>query len=395
MSFLWLALIALVALAGPLLAVPERWHVPVVLGELLAGIIVGRSGLELLDAGDTTFTLMANVGFALIMFVAGTHVPVRDDALRGAVLRGVARAAAVAVPAVAAGIGMALLFGTGQSALYSVLLASSSAALVLPVIDSLRLKGQPILEVTAQVAVADVAAIVALPLALDPPNAGRAALGAAAVAACTLLVFAGLRAVDRTGLRQRVHDLSEQRKFALELRIQLVVLFSLAALAVFTHVSIMLAGFAFGLAVAAVGEPRRLARQLFALSDGFLGPVFYVWLGASLSLRELGDNPLLIILGLTLGLCAVAVHAVRLPVGLPLPLGVLSSAQLGIPVAAAAIGTQLRLLAPGEASALLLGALVTILAAVLAASRYARRTAENLPGQEKPEAPAAGTEPPV
>ena len=41
MSFLTLALIAVVALAGPLLALPVRWHLPVVLGELLAGILIG------------------------------------------------------------------------------------------------------------------------------------------------------------------------------------------------------------------------------------------------------------------------------------------------------------------------------------------------------------------
>src|SRR4029450_4646726 len=49
--------------------------------------------------------------------------------------------------------------------------------------------------------------------------------------------------------------------------------------------------FSFGLAVAAVGEPRRLAHQLFALSEGFLGPLFFVWLGASLDLRERGRHP--------------------------------------------------------------------------------------------------------
>jgi hypothetical protein len=41
-----------------------------------------------------------------------------------------------------------------------------------------------------------------------------------------------------------------------------VILFTLAAVAVNTHVSIMLAGFSYGLAVSGIGEPRRLARQL-------------------------------------------------------------------------------------------------------------------------------------
>ena len=56
-------------------------------------------------------------------------------------------------------------------------------------------------------------------------------------------------------------------------------------------------------------QPRLVARQLFALTEGFLGPLFYVWLGASLDLRQLAARPALVLLGLALGAGAVAVHA--------------------------------------------------------------------------------------
>ena len=79
---------------------------------------------------------------------------------------------------------LARIFGTGHTALYAVLMASSSAALILPMVDSLGLGGRPVLQMLAQVAVADAACIVALPLAIDPNHAGRAALGALAVLAC-------------------------------------------------------------------------------------------------------------------------------------------------------------------------------------------------------------------
>ena len=92
------------------------------------------------------------------------------------------------------------------------------------------------------------------------------------------------------GLRKRLHRYSEDNRFALELRISLIVLFTLGALAVATHVSIMLAGFALGLVITAAGEPRRLARQLFGITEGLFGPLFFVWLGASLQVRELGDR---------------------------------------------------------------------------------------------------------
>jgi Kef-type K+ transport system membrane component KefB len=384
MSFLSLALIALVALAGPLLALPVRWRLPVVLGELLAGIVIGRTGFALVDAADPTFSMMANIGFALMMFVAGTHVPVRDPRIRAALGQGSGRALLAGAAAVVIGSGLGLAFGTGHAPLYVVLLASSSAALVLPIVDSLRLGGPQVVAMTAQVAIADIACIVALPLAVDPPNAGRAAVGALTVGLCALALFFALRGLERRGIRQRMHRISEDRKFALELRIQLALLFALAGVAALSHVSVMLAGFSFGLVVAAVGEPRRLARQLFGVSDGFLGPVFFVWLGASLNLRDLAGHPDMVGLGVSLGLGTLLLHAGLRASGLPAPLGVLSAAQLGVPVAAASIGTQLDVLLPGEGAALLLGALITIAASALAGPRAAKSF--SLP----PEAGAAG-----
>jgi Kef-type K+ transport system membrane component KefB len=364
-TFGMLALISLVAVLGPMLALPPRWHLPVVLGELVAGILLGPTGLDLLHAHDPTLSFLAEIGFALVMFVAGSHVPIRDPRLRAALRTGLLRAAGVGLLAVPLGIGVARLFGTGHAALYAVLMASSSAALIMPVVDSLRLGGPAVLAMLSQAAVADTVCIVALPLAIDPRHAARAGLGALAVLGCAAALFVVLSYLERSGLRRRVHEVSEDRKFALELRINLTILFALAALAIATHVSIMLAGFSFGLAVAAVGEPRRLAKQLFAVTEGFLGPLFFVWLGASLDLREVGSHPNVVGLGVLLGLGSVLAHASMRVTRQPLPAAGLAGAQLGIPVAAATIGSQLHLLRTGEAAALILGALLTIAVAVL------------------------------
>src|SRR5271163_4684884 len=199
-----------------------------------------------------------------------------------------------------------------------------------------------------------------------------AALGALAIAGCAVVLFVFLRVVDRRALLERLHGYSQKHQLALELRTNLFVLFALAALAVNTHVSIMLAGFALGLVIAAVGEPRRLARQLFGITEGFFGPLFFVWLGASLQVRELGSHPKFILLGVGLGLGAVLAHCVGRLLGQPITLAVLSAAQLGVPVAAATIGTEEHLLAAGESSALMFGALLTIACASIAGALAAR-----------------------
>jgi Kef-type K+ transport system membrane component KefB len=360
-------------MAGPLLASLPRFRIPVVIGELVAGLVVGRTGFGIVDHTDRTFTLLANIGFALVMFVVGTHVPVRDKTLRSAIPKALIRAVAVGAAAAVLGVVLAEVFDTGHAALYAVLMASSSAALALPVIDSLGLDGPPVLSVTTQIAIADATTIVLLPLVINPTQAPEAALGALAIAGGAVVLYLVLRAGDGRGWRKRLHRYSEKRRFALELRLSLIMLFGLCALAVTTHVSIMLAGFALGLVISAIGEPRRLARQLFGITEGFFAPLFFVWLGASLQVRELGERPLLILLGLGLGVGAVLAHCVGRLFGQPLTLAVLSAAQLGVPVAAATLGTEQHLLAPGEPSALMLGALVTIAATSIAGVLVARR----------------------
>ena len=371
-GFPTLALLTAVGLAGPLLGALPGLRIPVIVGELVAGLVIGRTGFGLVDDANPTFQLFANIGFALVMFVVGTHVPVRDPKLRSEAPRALARVVLVGAAATGLGVGIAAVFGTGHAALYAVLLASSSAALALPAIDSLRLQGPQVLSVTVQIAIADASCILLLPLVIDLPRAPTVALGGLAIAASAMVFFVLLRWVDRRGWRQRTHDYSKKNQFALELRSNLLVLFALAALASSTHVSIMLAGFALGLVIASAGEPRRLARQLFGITEGFFSPLFFVWLGASLQVRELGAHPKLILLGAGLGLGAVLAHCAGRLLGQPVALGVLSAAQLGVPVAAATIGTEEHLLIAGEASALMFGALLTIACTSIAGALAAR-----------------------
>src|SRR5665647_3542324 len=160
MTFEVLAVISLVAVLGPLLSLPRGLHLPVVLGELIAGIALGPIGIGWLPTRDVTLTFLAQIGFALVMFVAGSHVPVRDPRLRAGLWIGAMRAIAVGVVAALLGVVVAHAFGTPHAALYAVVMASSSAALILPIIESLRLEGAAVLQMLPQVAIADTACIV-------------------------------------------------------------------------------------------------------------------------------------------------------------------------------------------------------------------------------------------
>ncbi|MEI2778112.1 MAG: cation:proton antiporter [Tetrasphaera sp.] len=377
MSFAQLALIGVVAVLGPLFSLQRVVRVPVVIGELGVGVVLGSSGVNLLDGHDPTFAFLADqIGFALVMFVAGSHVPIRSAGMRAGLRRGLLRACAIGVLAVPVGQAIAAAFGTGHGLLYAVLLASSSAAVVMPALDGLDLTAPAILDLLPQIAIADAACIVMLPLTLEPSKAPARAAGAIVLLAMSYLLYRLLAAAEASGWRRAVHHLSEERHLALELRISLILLFAMAALAQAVHVSVMVAGFVVGLTVAAVGEPRRLANQLFALTEGFFAPLFFVWLGASLDVRQALAQPRFVLLGLALGLGAALVHGLMAITGQPLSVAVTTCAQLGVPVAAASLGRAQGVLAAGEDAALVLGALATIVLTAAAGAGVARHAGQ-------------------
>src|SRR5262249_26165144 len=104
MTFGTLLVLALAGLAGPLVALSRRHFVPVAIGEIVAGVIVGRTGIEAVDPANPTLSFLALVGFAMLMLAAGMHVPLRDRRLRASLGEGALLAGLVGALAVPAGV---------------------------------------------------------------------------------------------------------------------------------------------------------------------------------------------------------------------------------------------------------------------------------------------------
>jgi Kef-type K+ transport system membrane component KefB len=368
-SFSTLTLIGVAGLVGPLLSASRRVVVPVVVGELLAGVILGRTGARLIDASNPTVSFLGDVGFATLMMVAGMHVPLRNKALLGALRRGAAGAALSAAIGVGGGIAIDEGLGIGHPLVWAILLATGSAAIVLPALEEAGIDAQRGLLAMAWATVADVATIVILPLVLQPSNALKAGLGAIAVAAAAaviLLLARWLRAQHRIEALRR---LSKGRAWALDLRVSLVALFALCALADGIGTSIMIAGFAAGMVVAVEGGPERLSDQVSGVANGLLVPLFFVVLGARLDLRALVSEPkdLALAGALVLGNVIAHVLAGRL-IRAPLWVALTVTAQLGVPAAVVKLGLAEGVVTPGQGAAVVVAALVTL--AVCVAGTY-------------------------
>jgi Kef-type K+ transport system membrane component KefB len=374
--FVQLTVIVLAGLAGPLLAAGRRGLIPAVVGELAAGVLLGRTGAGTIDPAAQPLPALSALGFAMLMLTAGTHVDIGSPTIRRGFVRGLAAFAVVAVTAVPAGLLVDRIVGFGHPALLAVLIAGSSAAVAFPIIEERGLSGDVVAMLVAWVAIADSATVVVMPLTLAGSQhlavtlAGDVAIVAAGVA--VLLVAGRLRS---TAAARRLEAESLSRGWALQLRLSMLLVLGLSAIAERTGASTLVAGFLAGMVIVRLREPDRLSLQLTGFANGFFVPAFFVLLGAELDLRALVSSPSRMALALALALCTVLTHVVAARAACRrrvLATGLAASAQLGMPAAAAALGLGSHLLGPADAAALVAAGCLTLIPATIGALLLAR-----------------------
>src|SRR5436190_21108300 len=132
-SFASLVVVAAIAVCAPLLVgLFPRIRVPAVVLEIVAGIAVGPHGFGLIRI-DTPIQILALIGLAFLLFLAGLEIDI--DRLRGRVLRlaGIGFVMTLALGLVAGGVFEAA--GTVRSPLFlAIALAATSLGLVVPVL---------------------------------------------------------------------------------------------------------------------------------------------------------------------------------------------------------------------------------------------------------------------
>jgi Kef-type K+ transport system membrane component KefB len=348
----------------------------VVVGQIAAGVVIGTSGFGWIDPSDPLLNGLANIGFALLMFVVGTHLPVRDVRLRSALPVATAVAATVGVLAVCGGAVLAPFVGLDRPAVLAVLLATSSGAVALPILQDLGRSDRKTLVATGWITIADVATVVALPVVLATGRVTRVLTGGVLVILAAASLFVVVRVLREQTWVQRARTMSRERGWGLDLRASLLALFTCAWLATRFGTSILIAGFSVGIVVALLGEPRRVAQQLVGIGEGFAIPLFFVLLGAQLDLGALLSSPRALALAGALAGVAIAIHVTAaLAWRLPFAMGLLASAQLGVPAAVASIGLATNQLTPAQAAAVMASLLVTLGACAIGGALLGHRGA--------------------
>lgn len=370
-----LSLIIVYASARLLGEVADRLGQPAVLGELLAGVLVGGSLLGWVEVTEP-LTLLGDIGVMLLLFEIGLESDLQSF------LRVGKTAALVATIGVAAPfllgylLGLALHLSHLQAVFIGATLTATSIAISARTLTELgRLKtaeGQIILGAAV---IDDILGLIVLSVVIGLATSGTVswlAAGWTAGLACFLLASAVLVG---TRYAHRISQLLSLMKARGSLIVAAVTFaLSLGYLAGLLHIAPLLGAFAAGLVLARTEHQAHIGEAIKPVADVFV-PIFFVLVGMAVDLRLLNpiqtENwPVLLLAGgllvvavagkLASGLGVAGVKADRWMVGI----GMLPRGEVGLIFAGT--GLSQRIIGEGEYGAILLVvACTTFLAPVL------------------------------
>ena len=401
-SFLVIVVVAAVA-AVTVAAVPARVAPPVVVVELLLGIVVGPQVLDLADTDDF-IQFMANLGLGLLFFFAGYEI--EFDRIKGSPLKlagigwllSLALAYGLGGLLAAAGIVLSLLY-TGSA------LATTAIGTLIPIMrDSGELPTRFGTFLLAAGAVGEFGPILLITLVLSTSQPLTEALVLVAfVILAIVLAVASMRLSTRGWpVVERTLESSSQ----LGVRLTVLLVFGLVALAGSLGLDILLGGFVAGMITRTALRGREVPifeSKLTAVGFGFLIPFFFITSGMKFDLDALlaGPGPLLkMVLFLALflivrGVPALVLYRRELGSRDRVALAFFSATQLPLVVAITTIALDAGKMRSSTAAALVGAAILSTLIfpfVGLALRRGAK--AADAPGDgAEPAAPAAASAP--
>ena len=303
-SFFAIVLVAAIA-ALTVAIVPRGMAPPVVVLELLLGILIGPEVLDLAQSSDF-IEFFSNLGLGMLFYFAGYEIDF--ERIKGAPLKLGALGWVMSV-GLAYGIGGALAAaGVVVSFLYTgSALATTAIGTLIPILrDSGSLKTRFGTYLLAAGGAGEFGPILLVTLVLSTANPlHEAAILVAFVALALALALASVRLAWRGWpALEKTFEASSQ----LAVRITVVLVFGLVLLAGELGLDVLLGGFVAGMITRAALKGRELQifeSKLTAVGFGFFVPFFFVTSGLEFDLGALGSAEALAKMALFLGLFLV------------------------------------------------------------------------------------------
>jgi Kef-type K+ transport system membrane component KefB len=277
----------------------ERIGQPAVLGEMIGGVLVGVSGLQLIDPNDDVIHLLAQLGVVFLLFLIGLETDLGRLLKVGGPSMVVA-VVGVALPMISGyEVGMLLGYSKVISLFLGASLTATSVGITARVLSDLgHLKDRESQIVLGAAVVDDILGLILL--ALVSGVAGGRRLTILEVGKVTVVAFGFVALALFVGsllapLLVRVIGKLHVAKALLFASLMFAL--ALAWTAASVGSAVIIGAFAAGLVLARTEKGRQIEREVHDLAQFFI-PIFFVTVGAAVDVKAL--TPPFIVLGLLL-----------------------------------------------------------------------------------------------
>lgn len=367
-----LLVIPAVAVLAPLLArgLGQWVRIPVVVFELLLGILVGPAVLGWAMPGETA-EQFADFGLAMLFFVAGTEI--QFSSFRGRLGR---RAGMGWIISLVAGIAAGFVLAPGEAAVViGVALCSTALGTLLPILRDAGELRTPFGQAIAAIgAIGEFGPLIAISIFLGGREPGISTIVLVAFALLAgLAIWLAFR-LPRDAMHRFVNStLHTSGQFAI--RVVFLIIAGLVALSIVFDLDMLLGAFTAGIVWrllmrdASEDDRDAVESKIEGVAFGFLVPIFFIYTGVTFDLQALLEEPVLFLL-LPVGLVALLV--VRgLPAMLAAPAGasrrerfavaLLGATGLPIIVAVTSIGVDEGIMSSPQQAVLVATGMLSVL----------------------------------
>ena len=381
-----LVVISLAFLVPILLSRIKGLFIPIVIGELLAGVAFGRSGLGWIQS-DVFLETLSTLGFIFLMFLSGLEVdlsrlfkgPPRSTSDSGIFRKTADHPAFLAAGSYTTTLVLSILAALALEKLgfihniwiMALILSTTSLGVVMPVLKENRLisdrYGQMILNAAM---VADFTSIFLLSLWVMARSKGLTSEMLLLLVLLVAFTFV-YRAADISQRKLPANRFFEEISSAtsqIRVRGTLAMALFFIVLANQLGTENIVGAFLAGVIISMLAEDEssELRLNLDAIGYGFFIPVFFIMVGADLYLPSLLQSsstlmivPILVVIAFAVKLLSAMIFRLQHPWKSTLAAGFLLGSHLSLEIAAADIGQKLGLIDEALFSAIILVAILT------------------------------------
>ena len=383
-NFVPLLVVILLAVLAPILTSRiKRVRIPTVVGEIIAGIIVGQSVLGLVGP-DEILDILSLLGFAFLMFLSGLEVDFdalmpRPGVISGSWRERLANPLYLGMLTFALTLLLALLFAWGLRALdaaddpwlMALILSTTSLGLVVPVLKERDLVGHTFGQaLLVSAVIADFATMLLVSIYVLLRTRGLSA----EVLLFLLLfgAFATAYRITRAARRRfPIVNMMEglaQATTQINVRIAFAIGLIFIALAQALGVEMILGAFLGGALISLLSDKSKsdLHHRLDVIGYAFFIPIFFIMVGANFDLNALLESPemlllvpVILVLAYAIKFLAALVYRLGFDWRKTAAAGALLSSRLSLIIAVSAIGLGLGSIDEATNAAIILVAIVT------------------------------------